>query len=332
MKGFDMFEAATPSDLPEFLFGHAQDKEAGTGCSVVIAPQGATGGVSVSGGGPATRETDLLRPENMIESIHAITLAGGSAFGLEASCGVMDALAERSIGFSLGSVFVPIVCGACIFDLMLGCNSHPDKAMGRAAVEAAFSHAPFTEGNEGAGTGASVGKLLGPEKAMKAGFGMQFFRQGDLVVGALVVLNAVGNIINPAGGWLAGCRDENNRIIDSVEAFELASQTKVPGKDQVPLPTNTTLGIIVSNGNLTKAQANKVSAMVNDAYARAIKPVHTSQDGDAIFTLTSGKVETTPDLVAVIAAEAMESAIHRAIFCATEAYGLPAFTSFQKQL
>ncbi|MCL2826595.1 MAG: P1 family peptidase, partial [Eggerthellaceae bacterium] len=217
-----MLERTDLGKLPDFLFGHAQDVAAATGVTVVVAPGGACCGVAVRGGGPATRETDLLRPENMIEKVHAVVLAGGSAFGLEASCGVMDALAARHIGFSLGEACVPIVVGACLFDLTVGKDIHPDKAMGAAAVENAFAGAPFGEGNVGAATGASVGKLLGQGNAMKAGFGIKVLKAGGLVVAALVAVNALGNVVAPDGLVLAGCRDEQGNLVDGLDALLLA--------------------------------------------------------------------------------------------------------------
>ena len=314
-----MIEKTDLTALPDFLFGHAQDVDAGTGCTVVIAPEGACCGIDVRGGAPATRETDLLRPENMIEKIHAVVLAGGSAFGLEASCGVMDALAQRGIGFHLDAACVPIVCGACLFDLTVGKDQHPDKAMGVAAVEAAFEGIALAEGNVGAGTGASVGKLLGRSHAMKSGFGIAVLQAGGLVVGALVALNALGNIIEPNGKLVAGCRGADGAIVDGLDALVLAAEQL----GQAAVPANTTLGIVVTNAKLSKAQATKTASLVHDAYARTIKPVHTANDGDTVFTLASGQVEALPDLVAAIAAEAMASAIYRAIETATSAYGLP---------
>lgn len=313
-----MFEKASLHDLEDFRFGHAQDEQRGTGCTVIIASEGAVCGVDVSGGGPATRETDLLRPENMVQAVHAVVLSGGSAFGLEASCGVMDALAERSMGFSLMGNHVPLVTGACLFDLTVGDPGHPDKKMGRQAVDEAFSGAPFGEGNVGAGTGASVGKILGHEHSMKSGFGYHLLRKDDLIVGAFVATNAVGNISDPQGGWLAGCLNDKNEIVDSVEAFSSMIGAHAP----LSAPTNTTIGAIVCNAKLDKAQAAKVSSVVNDAYARVIKPVHTSNDGDAIFTFASSRIEVTVDLVALMATEAMEEAIRRSVLTAENAYGL----------
>ena len=170
-----MFRTASLADLPAFLCGHAQNPEAATGCTVVVAPEGAVCGVDVRGGGPATRETDLLRPENMIEAVHAVVLAGGSAFGLAASTGVMDELAARGIGFPVEGARVPIVVGACLFDLLVGESAHPDAAMGAEACAAAFARTPeepLAEGNVGAGCGATVGKILGGGRAMKAGLGI----------------------------------------------------------------------------------------------------------------------------------------------------------------
>ncbi len=325
-----MFELASPSDLPAFKIGHAQDEAAGTGCTVVVAPQGATCGVDVRGGGPATRETDLLKPQNMIESIHAVVLAGGSAFGLEASCGVMDELASRSIGFSLGSAVVPIVVGACLFDLLVGEPSHPDKAMGQRAAQAAFHGGDLAKarGNVGAGTGATVGKMGAPEKAMKSGFGWFGLRMGELVAVALVAVNALGQIQSTKGEWIAGLRDEKNKVLTPQQAMAaaalLATQGASAGQPSSQLCENTTLGIVLTNGALTKAQATKVASMVHDAYARCIKPVHTSNDGDTIFCLASGEVPASVDMAGMLAEEAMEHAIEAAVTSAQGAYGLPA--------
>lgn len=318
-----MFEQAELADLTAFRFGHAQDLEAATGCTVVIAPQGAVCGIDVRGGGPATRETDLLKPENMIQAVHAVVLSGGSAFGLEASSGVMDVLAQREIGFAIETARVPIVVGACLFDLLVGQNAHPDKAMGTAATEAALAGNPFDEGVVGAGTGASVGKLLGGSRAMKSGFGFSVLRFGELVVGALVAVNALGNIRADDGSWIAGSRADNGTVMDGLQAFGLAAQAMAT-QSQATACENTTIGAIVTNARITKAEATKISSTCHDAYARAIKPVHTSNDGDAIFTFASGEVDSRSDLVAIMGTEAMQQAIYRAIKTAQSAYGLPA--------
>ena len=323
-----MFQPASTLDLPAFLCGHDDDPQTATGCTVVIAPAGATCGVDVRGGGPATRETDLLRPENMVELVHAVVLSGGSAFGLAAAGGVMDELAQRGIGFPMGDAFVPIVTGACLFDLQIGRNAYPDARMGRAAAQAAFAGAgtPLAEGNVGAGCGATCGKLLGASQAMKTGLGISGVRLGELVCVAVVAVNALGNVRDADGRWLAGCRGMDGRVMDPLAAFELAMGAMTAAAPQ-PEPgpcANTTLGVVLTNAKLTKAQATKVSSTTHDAYARAIKPVHSSNDGDTIFTFASGEVPTHPDLVAVMAAEAMQTAIERAATQATSAYGLPA--------
>lgn len=338
------FQPATPSDLPAFRVGHAQDKAAGTGCTVILAPEGAVCGVDVRGGGPATRETDLLKPENMIEAIHAVVLSGGSAFGLEASCGVMEELSQRDIGFALGPACVPIVTGACLFDLLVGENSHPDKAMGRAAAIAAFERTnELEQGNIGAGCGATVGKFGAPERAMKSGLGWAGLRLGSVVVVALVAVNALGHVRNANGDWIAGELDDNDRVLDPIAAMLnaasalQASETatseavtaNVAASDSAPDPasapcTNTTIGCVLTNAKLTKAQTTKASSVAHDAYARSIKPVHTSNDGDTIFTFASGEVEAPLDMVSMMATEAMQAAIENAVNNAEGAYGLKA--------
>lgn len=353
------FQPATPSDLPAFRVGHAQDKAAGTGCTVILAPEGAVCGVDVRGGGPATRETDLLKPENMIEAIHAVVLSGGSAFGLEASCGVMEELSQRGIGFTLGPACVPIVTGACLFDLLIGENAHPDKAMGRAAAIAAFERTnELEQGNIGAGCGATVGKFGAPERAMKSGLGWAGLRLGSVVVVALVAVNALGHVRNANGDWIAGELDDNDRVLDPIAAMlnaasalqadgaaaseaiaggaidlgstspevvatNAATSDSAPDSASAPC-TNTTIGCVLTNAKLTKAQATKASSVAHDAYARSIKPVHTSNDGDTIFTFASGEVEAPLDMVSMMATEAMQAAIENAVNNAEGAYGLKA--------
>ena len=323
-----MIERATLADLPAFGVAHETNAEGGTGCTVVVAPAGATCGVDVRGGGPATRETDLLRPENMVEQVHAVVISGGSAFGLAASCGVMDVLAGEGIGFQLGDACVPIVVEACLFDLLVGQNVHPGPESGTAAARAALKAqregmgADIAQGNVGAGCGASVGKLLEPERAMKSGFGWAGVRAGELVVVALVAVNACGNVRDRAGRWIAGCRDDQGNVIPPLQAMEMAFRMQAAQQD-APC-TNTTLGIVLTNAALTKAQATKVSTMTHDAYARAIEPVHTLNDGDTIFTFASGSVPTDTSFLGALACDAMQDAIINAVQNASSAYGLPA--------
>lgn len=307
-----MFDRASFSDLPAFGVGHSTWEEAVTGCTVFVAPEGATCGVDVRGGGPATRETDLLSPEKMVEEVHAVCLSGGSAFGLEASCGVMEKLASEGIGFKIATATVPIVPGACIFDLLIGEDRWPTKEMGfEAASRALASCGNDPEcGSVGVGTGATVGKMGLPEQAMKSGFGFFGLRAGDLVVIANVVVNALGNVVSEDGGWLAGV-NEGGKVVDPLEAFAKVQAT-MQAQQASPCP-NTTLGVILTNAKLTKAQATKVSQVAHDGYARAIFPVHTQNDGDAIFTMASNEVEAQTDMVSILAAKAMEEAIRVAV-------------------
>lgn len=313
-----MFETADFSNLPSFGVGHAQNAKALTGCTVIVAPDGAACSVDVRGGGPATRETDLLSPEKMIQKIHAVVLSGGSAFGLESACGAMEVLAERKIGFSLGTAFVPIVPAACIFDLLIGQPIWPDKAMGAEATLQALESqsknaANLAQGSVGAGTGATVGKLGTPEQAMKSGFGWSGLRLGDIVVVVCVAVNALGNVKDRQGNWIAGVHDENGNVIDPYLALASRMASQSAQSPQSDASTNTTIGAVLTNANLTKAECKKVSQVTHDAYARAIVPVHTQNDGDAIFTLASGETEADVDLIGIMATEAMQQAIINAV-------------------
>lgn len=352
-----MIEQATLADLPAFKIGHAQDAEALTGCTAIVAPDGAACGVDVRGGGPATRETDLLRPENMVQQVHAVALSGGSAFGLEASCGVMEELAARGIGFEIAGTHVPIVTGACLFDLPIGKPKHPDKAMGRAACVAAFegsNEEASAQGNVGAGCGATVGKFAAPTQAMKSGLGWHALRLGDVVVAAVVAVNALGCVRDAQGRWIAGVQDGKGGVVEPIEVLaqvaaaatsaqargESAAAAQARGESAAAAQasgestsatqptsapcTNTTIGCVLTNAALTKAQCTKVASVTHDAYARAIKPVHTQNDGDAIFCMASGEVVADQDFVGVLANEAMQQAIVNAVMHADGLPGLPA--------
>lgn len=324
-----LFECADFSDLPEFGVGHFTNLEAMTGCTCFVArgecSTGVICGVDVRGGGPATRETDLLRPENMVQNVNAVMLSGGSAFGLETANGAMQVLAKRGMGFSVGPVIVPIVPAACIFDLLHGEAVPPTIDDGAFACEQALEMkgASLEMGVVGAGTGAIVGQMGMPDQASKSGFGWSGVRLQDLVVIACVVVNAVGNVIAEDGGWLAGVHDEDSHIVDPLEAAMGAMQKMREFQvecDQAGHTTNTTLGVVLTNAPLTKAQATKVSQQAQDGYARAIKPVHTLNDGDAIFTMASGTMDSPqefgqflPDLVGIMSADAIEDAIRCAV-------------------
>jgi L-aminopeptidase/D-esterase-like protein len=307
----------TIRDVPGIRVGHATDREGLTGCSVILAEAGAVAGVDVRGSAPGTRETDLLRPTALVERVNAICLTGGSAFGLAAADGVMRRLAERGIGFATGVRPVPIVPAATIFDLAVGSPSAaPGSDDGYAAclaAEAGDAGDGSLEGSVGAGTGATVGKFAGVERASRGGVGSAALRVGDaVVVGALVVTNGVGNVLARDGQLLAGARDDAGGFLDplSVLVGSTARAELSPG-------TNTTLAVIATNAPLDRAGCRKLAELGHDAFALAISPVHTAFDGDTVFALSTG---TGPTLdpggllpIGVAAVEALRSAIERSV-------------------
>lgn len=323
-----------------FRFGHSTNREAGTGCTVIVAPEGACAGVDVRGGAPASRETDLLRPENTVDAIHAVCLSGGSAFGLEAASGVARELEARGIGLDVGPTRVPIVCSSCIFDLAFGdAHVRPGVSDGEKAVREALdspADKPLAEGTVGAGTGATVGKLNGPERAMKGGLGARAFALGPLKVGAIVAVNACGDIVDPeTHETLAGMR----AAADSLELANMEEAMLSAGANMVmPLDrTNTTIACIVTNAHLTKAQATKVAQMAADAYAHTIRPTHTTNDGDTIYVMASGASKTPAgegdalvaapplDLMGLLATRALEAAICAGVRTADKIFDLPTY-------
>jgi L-aminopeptidase/D-esterase-like protein len=305
--------------------GHFTDSRRPTGCTVVLTEEGAVCGVDVRGGAPGTRETDLLAPMSMVPTVHALVLSGGSAFGLDSATGVMRYLEERRIGFEVGVGRVPIVPAAILFDLGLGdWTVRPDAAAGQAAARAASS-GPVAEGNVGAGAGATVGKLFGPERAMKSGLGTAAVKvPGGAVVAALVAVNAWGDVSDPrTGALVAGARDAGGRGLHGtvralLEGYE-PSRAATEGQ-------NTTIGVVATNVSLTKAQATKVAQMAHDGLARTVQPAHTPWDGDTLFALSTGAIRiATPDLVVgIVAAEAVARAVLRAVQLAKGLPGLPA--------
>ena len=291
--------------------GHSTNEKGGTGCTVIVCPEGATGAVDVRGGAPATRETDLLRPEETVGELHAVVLAGGSAFGLAASCGVADELERRGIGLDVGVTRVPIVSGACLFDLAYGdpC-ARPTARDGAAAVADAFqsTQEPLPRGSVGAGTGCTVGKLRGPENASKAGLGMDVEEAGGLVCAAVAAVNACGDVVDPqTGKAIAGMQGEDGSVGGTAEAL-LSMAASMP-LDAPAQRVYTNISCVVTNARLTKDQATKVAQMAADAYAHAISPTHTTNDGDAIFVMATGEVEAPVDVVGVLATRALERAI-----------------------
>jgi L-aminopeptidase/D-esterase-like protein len=321
------------TDVPGIRVGHATHATARTGCTVVLCDlpkgRGAVGGVDQRGGAPGTRETDLLRPLHLVQEVHAVLLAGGSAFGLAAAEGVMRYLEERGVGFHARVAKVPIVPAAILFDLDVGDASvRPDAAMGYAACQAASS-GPVAEGNVGVGTGASVGKILGIGRAMKGGIGTASAHLGGgLVVGALVAVNAFGDVVDPASGRiLAGAR----RLVGEGFADTLATLRGLVGKATLRFAAahNTVIGVVATNARLTKEEANKVAQMAHDGLARAIRPAHTLFDGDTLFALATGPKRADVNLIGAYAAETVAQAIVRAVQAAESIPGLPAAKEYK---
>jgi len=318
------------TDVPGIEVGQAQDDEALTGCTVILCRKGAVAGVDVRGGAPGTRETDLLNPINLVEKVHAIVLAGGSAFGLDAASGVMRYLEEQNIGFNTGVAKVPIVPAAILFDLNVGRpDVRPDAEMGYRAAESASSGI-VSEGNVGVGTGASVGKILGTKTAMKAGLGTASMEANGVVVGAIVVVNSWGDVVDPKTGEIvAGARSTSlgPLKIGSREYFAdtLEMMKSFLGRTAVGVATgaNTVIGVVAANARLTKAEATKVAQMAQDGLARTIRPAHTMLDGDTIFALATGAKKAAPSAVGAFAAEVIAQAILRAVQQAAPAGGLP---------
>lgn len=321
------------AEIPGFRAGHWTDLEAGTGCTVVLCPEGAVAGVDVRGGAPGTRETALLSPTCMVEQVHAVVLSGGSAFGLAAADGVMRWLEERGYGFDTGVARVPIVPAAILFDLRLGrADVRPGPDAGYAACEDATG-GPVAEGTVGAGTGATVGKVLGFTQATKSGIGAACRTIGtatageeraarEITVAALVAVNALGDVVDPANGTiLAGARQPgDNAFVGAQTVLESAvAQTVHAWRGG-----NTTLGVVATNAALTKAGATKVAQMAHDGLARTIRPVHTMQDGDTFFALSRGEIAVDAGLIGAIAADVVAEAVVRAVREATALHGIPA--------
>lgn len=305
-----------------FRVGHAQNAEAATGCTVLLCDHMSPAGLDVRGGGPASRESELLAPVAQADSINGVLLSGGSAFGLDAAGGVQRYLEERGIGFDVGVTKVPLICQSCLFDLVVGRSDvRPDAAMAYQACENASYESP-AQGNVGAGIGCSVGKYRGMERAMKSGFGTFALQAGHLKVGALVAVNALGDIFDGAV-QIAGLRTADGAALSNTldEMFQDVTIAKNL------FSGNTTLGIIVTNAKLDKTQLTKVAGMTHNGYARAIRPVHTSADGDSIYALSTGDQPGDINVVGSMAARAMEQAIVRAVRAARPAYGLPSCCS-----
>lgn len=325
----DAAGAGAITDVGGLRVGHFTDQRRPTGCTVVLFDRGAVAGVDVRGAAPGTRETDLLQPVNTVERVNAIVLSGGSAFGLDTASGVMRYLEEHGQGFHVGSIVVPIVPAAILFDLQVGDSRiRPDAEAGYAACQAATATG-VQEGNVGAGAGATVGKFLGRRAAMKGGLGTASVAVGNsgLIVGALVAVNAVGDVFDwRSGRILAGAlSNDGGEFADTVAqiaAGALLGPSTSPGRSGA----NSTIGIVATNAALTKAQATKVAQMAHDGFARSINPVHTAADGDTIFAAGTGSLRAPVDVttIGVVAAEAMSEAVRRGVLNATSIPGYPA--------
>lgn len=379
-----MFGRVGITDIKGFKLGNAENTEAATGCTVIVAEKGATAGVDVRGGGPATRETDLLRSENTIDKIHAVVISGGSAYGLEAGSGVMRELENMKIGHRVSNCIVPIVCQASLFDLNVGQSDvRPDRTMGVKAVHNAFCGGEFHHGNYGAGTGASVGKFYGMNRAMKTGLGTFACSDGEIEVGAITAVNAFADVYDGRNHVIAGLLSADGKRIDgtirplkncvaaessynmknkmepffnkrreeeeleepetteevrvepapaeTVEPEETSAVNKEPEDMGYGITFNTTISCLITNAKLTKAQCNKLASILHDGYARAIKPVHSTMDGDTIFVMTTGEKDVNFDAFAALATDIVQYSVIDGAISAESAYGLPAAREFLRK-
>jgi L-aminopeptidase/D-esterase-like protein len=300
------------TDVAGIEVGHFTDTRRPTGCTVVIAREGAIAGVDVRGAAPGTRETDLLAPTNLIDRVHGILLAGGSAWGLDAASGVVQWLEEQGVGLPVGPARVPIVPGAVLFDLLLGDAAiRPDAAAGYRACEMARTRAP-AEGNVGAGAGAAVGKVFGIERAMKGGIGTASITVEGVTVGALIACNALGDVVDPdTGRVIAGARTRNGKALLDTRRALLRGEPP----EALLAGANTTIGVIATDAVITKAQASRLATVAHDGLARSINPVHTMSDGDTLFALGTGRADKSLGqlVLGTMAAEATALAVVRAV-------------------
>ena len=303
------FKEISLNAFNDVWIGNSQDDKAKTGVTVAIFPKGATVGVDISGGGPASRETPVISPTTNPTPVNAIVLAGGSAYGLAASDGVMNWLEENNIGYDTRVALVPIVVQSDIYDLSYGSSKvRPDAKMGRAACEAAKRRDAIKSGSVGAGTGATVGKLFGMARSMKSGLGVYAVQIGDIKIAAIVAVNALGDIYDERNGQIiAGLMTEDRKnFADSRnELYKLSTQTSNH--------ENTTIGMIITNASFDKTQLTKIASMTRNAYARSIKPVGTLADGDTIYAASTGEVKADLNMIGTLASEVMSEAIRRAV-------------------
>ncbi len=316
------------TSIENIAIGQAENTAAGTGCTVFVSRDGMAAGLDVRGGGPASRESQLLNPLMSAQVLHAVVLAGGSAYGLGAADGVMRCLEERGIGFDVAVTKVPLVAQSDLFDLTVGDGSvRPDAAMGYEAAKRALEAPNYRDGSFGAGCGATVGKIGGMETCMKTGIGSYAVQLGDLKIGAVVALNALGDVFDwKTGRQVAGLLTEDRTGLRSTTEFMQRSIEVVENR----FTGNTTLGIIITNAAFQKPALCKIAGMAHDGYARSIRPVHTSADGDSIYAVSVGDVVADQDLVGTLAADVMSEAILRAVDHAESGYGFPSASELRR--
>lgn len=316
------------TEIRPVRIGQTEDAKAATGCTVFLCPEGMRAGLDVRGGGPSSRESQLLNPLMSAEMIHGIVLAGGSSYGLDAAGGVMRYLEEQSIGFDVGVTRVPLVAQSDIFDLTVGDTFvRPDKEMGYRAARQALTAPNYRDGNYGAGCGATVGKMCGMEYCMKSGIGSYAVQLGALQLGAVVVVNAYGDVFDwKTGAQLAGLLSEDKKGLRSTSACMKQSIRVVDNK----FTGNTTIAVVMTNAAFDKAKLCKIAGMAHDGYARSIQPVHTSADGDSIYAVSVGSVQADQDVVGLLAAEVVSTAITRAVQNAEGAYGYPSVRELER--
>ena len=307
-----------------FRIGSWEDTAGGTGCTVIICRDGAPCGIDVRGGGPASRETELLKPTAAADKIHAVALCGGSAFGLDAASGVMKYLAERDIGFDTGICKVPLVVASSIFDLACASKDiHPDADMGYKACQAAELN-EVEEGNHGAGTGATVGKYAGAGFRMKSGLGICAAQEGDLQVAAVVAVNALGDVYDRQGNIIAGMLNKDKTGFACTDKMMLLEYSKTADLFSRGGTTNTTIAVVMTNAAFDKTAMNKVAALAGNGIVRAISPVNTMADGDSVYALSVGNITADINVVGSFAAQVLQEAVERAVKTAKSAYGIPA--------
>lgn len=320
----DFLNEISINSIEGIKIGHAQSEEHGTGCTVLICDEKAICGVDIRSGGPASRETELLNPRMSNDGINALLLGGGSAFGLDAAGGIMKYLEEKGKGVQVGNAVVPIVVGSCIFDLAVGSSSvRPDAAMGYKACLDSESNIE-KNGNVGAGCGATVGKFMGTERSMKSGLGTYAVEINGVKIGAIVAVNAIGDV------YEVDSKKELAGLLSADKSHMVSSEEEILKMMQLASasPLNTTIGAVVTNVKMDKAQANKLAAMASNGIVRTIRPVNTSMDGDSIYALSVGNIDFNTDILGSLASYVMAKAINNAVLSADEAYNLKSAKSF----